>query len=270
MKKFIIVIISIMMFSQLLADVGDVRLKIPASSLNNGFQALVDARALSTSAYAPGWGVDNWVVNITSLSISLQPPDKLTIIASVSAMANINLAIFDFDIGGKGTVDISCLIEPTPEGDGYIIEAKPTSITITDFGNLPGFFLHYASDLINGYIIDLPIIPVASFTYALPEVSPEYFTPPTPDISLTSTDIIISLAVNHVALDLQNITIQVGESATYEATQSISAAGNGTYFIIEGDGTTGGDVTFAAGEIIYLKPGFTAEKGSKLSAHIQP
>ncbi len=76
-------------------------------------------------------------------------------------------------------------------------------------------------------------------------------------------------------LDLQNITINIGEEKTYEALTSITAAGNdlqgnNTNFIVEGDNINGGDVTFISRKEITLKPGFHAKAGCNFHAFIEP
>ena len=73
-----------------------------------------------------------------------------------------------------------------------------------------------------------------------------------------------------VDLVLQNITVEIGQTKSWEASNSITAAGDGTFFIIAGDGAKGGDATFTAGSYIILKPGFTSQRGSKFDARIVP
>lgn len=67
---------------------------------------------------------------------------------------------------------------------------------------------------------------------------------------------------------LQNDTVGIGDTNNYVARDSIKAAGNSTYFVVEGNGSTGGYCTMEAGILITLKPGFQAQTGSIFSAII--
>ncbi len=71
-------------------------------------------------------------------------------------------------------------------------------------------------------------------------------------------------------LILQDITVSAGQSETYEATNTISAAGDNagspSAFVVE----TGGDVTLKAQHSIHLKPGTRAEPGAHFRAYLDP
>ncbi len=69
---------------------------------------------------------------------------------------------------------------------------------------------------------------------------------------------------------LQNDTVAIGETRNYWSPDSIIAAGNSTYFVIEGNGTTGGNVTMRAGNYISLRSLFKAEMGCEFRAYIDP
>lgn len=71
-------------------------------------------------------------------------------------------------------------------------------------------------------------------------------------------------------LVLQNITVGIGKTKTYRANNSITAAASGTYFTIEGNGVSGGNATFVAGNSITLNPGFTVDLGGSFYAYIDP
>jgi hypothetical protein len=62
-------------------------------------------------------------------------------------------------------------------------------------------------------------------------------------------------------LVLKNITVGIDKSIGYQASDTITAAGESSYFTIEGNDWIGGNVRMSAGDIIYLKPGFHAQKG---------
>jgi hypothetical protein len=69
--------------------------------------------------------------------------------------------------------------------------------------------------------------------------------------------------------NLQNITVGVPETRSWMSARSITAAGEGTFFNIQGNNLTGGEVTFTAGAI-YLRPGFYARENSHFLATIDP
>ncbi len=69
---------------------------------------------------------------------------------------------------------------------------------------------------------------------------------------------------------LQNETVEIGETRNYWSPDSIIAAGNSTFFVIVGNGLTGGNVTMRAGNYISLRSLFKAEKGCEFRAYIDP
>jgi hypothetical protein len=66
--------------------------------------------------------------------------------------------------------------------------------------------------------------------------------------------------------NVQNITTAAGQSNCYNATQTITVAGNSTTFVVENLGTA----NFIAGQAIYLKVGTKVLSGGKLTAKISP
>lgn len=67
---------------------------------------------------------------------------------------------------------------------------------------------------------------------------------------------------------LQNDTIEIGESVEYQANNSITVAGSSTYYVVEGNGSSGGDLTLIAGNIIQINEGFHSQKGSSFHSYI--
>jgi hypothetical protein len=65
-------------------------------------------------------------------------------------------------------------------------------------------------------------------------------------------------------LNLQNITIPTGESYCFEASQTITLAGDGSTFTV----SDGGSATLVAGQNILMKPGTHFENGSSVHAYI--
>lgn len=67
-----------------------------------------------------------------------------------------------------------------------------------------------------------------------------------------------------VNLSLENITVGAGQSTCYNATQTITVAGNGTSFNV----ASGGSVTMIAGQNIVYLPGTTVNEGGYLLGYI--
>jgi len=63
---------------------------------------------------------------------------------------------------------------------------------------------------------------------------------------------------------VQNVTLNNGESECYNATNTITVAGEGTTVVV----SSGGEATFIAGGKILFKPGFSSLSGSYTSAQI--
>ena len=63
---------------------------------------------------------------------------------------------------------------------------------------------------------------------------------------------------------LQNITIGSGQNLCYDATQTITVAGGGTYFTVQ----NGGSVVLIAGQSIQMLPGTSVNLGGSLDAYI--
>jgi len=86
--------------------------------------------------------------------------------------------------------------------------------------------------------------------------------------SVWSTTQIFQTYEMPIDLLLQNIIIDTGQTETYQARNSITAAGDTTYFIVEGNDSTRGNATFEAGNLITLNYGFDAKDGSLFEANI--
>jgi hypothetical protein len=63
---------------------------------------------------------------------------------------------------------------------------------------------------------------------------------------------------------IQNISVPSGETACFDALETISAGGSGTFFQVQ----NGGDVTLVAGEHVFLLPGTKIFAGAHLEAYI--
>jgi hypothetical protein len=69
---------------------------------------------------------------------------------------------------------------------------------------------------------------------------------------------------------LQNDTVRIGQTRNYWSPDSMTVAGNSAYFVIEGNDSTGGNVTMRAGNEISLSPGFEGQTGCDFEAYIDP
>jgi len=67
-----------------------------------------------------------------------------------------------------------------------------------------------------------------------------------------------------VDLELNNIIIEDGQTACYNATQTINVAGNGTFFTVD----PGGAVTLIAGQTVRFLSGTSVISGAYLNGHI--
>jgi hypothetical protein len=68
----------------------------------------------------------------------------------------------------------------------------------------------------------------------------------------------------------QNDTIKTDTTRNGWWKDTIVVAGNSTYFVIEGNGSNGGNTTMRAGEEITLYPGFEVQEGGNFEAIILP
>ncbi len=80
-------------------------------------------------------------------------------------------------------------------------------------------------------------------------------------ITITKPNYIPYKTLVPVDLVLQNVTVEMNDTNDYMAFNSITAAGNNTYFVIKGNGSNGGNVTMKTENYISLFPGFEAQKG---------
>jgi hypothetical protein len=69
-------------------------------------------------------------------------------------------------------------------------------------------------------------------------------------------------------LELEEDTVEINTLRTHKATNSITVDPEGGSFLIEGDGSNGGSVSFNTKGDIILKPGFEAQLGSSFLAII--
>jgi len=74
---------------------------------------------------------------------------------------------------------------------------------------------------------------------------------------------VLSVPVN---LEVQNVTVAVGQTRCFDATQTITVAGSGTTFLIQ----PGGNATFIAGQNILYLPGTRVEPGGYMLGYIAP
>ncbi len=132
--------------------------------------------------------------------------------------------------------------------------------------------LHAEAGGTNGVVYSWSSIP-QGFTSVLqnpvdhPAVNTTYYVDAFDGVFHAHTSVPVTVTqVNPIAviLPLQNITIPSGQSNCYNAIQSISAAGDGTSFIVQ----SGGSVNMIAGQKINLLAGTRGNNGSYLHAVI--
>ena len=72
-----------------------------------------------------------------------------------------------------------------------------------------------------------------------------------------------------VDIVLQNQVIEISQSETYQASNTIGLAGNNTSFTVAGNQSFGGNLILKAGESIQFLPDFVVERGGVLNATIE-
>jgi hypothetical protein len=87
-------------------------------------------------------------------------------------------------------------------------------------------------------------------------------------VTICKPNYIPYMTLSPIDLVLQNITVELYETINYGASNSITAAGDNTYFVIEGSGSAGGNVSMKTGNYISLLPGFEAQEGCSFDAYI--
>ena len=87
-------------------------------------------------------------------------------------------------------------------------------------------------------------------------------------VTITKPNYIPYKTLAPIDLALQDVTVEMDDTNNYVASNSITAAGNSTYFVIEGNGSDGSNVTMEAGNYISLLPGFEAQEGCFFNAYI--
>jgi hypothetical protein len=143
----------------------------------------------------------------------------------------------------------------------------------TDFLNNLKVFFFCASNIINKHYYP----PQIHFGNGQKDTIPAYYRQRLPDVySVIDTNNKPYPAYSTIKdnilpyyRNLQNITVGIDTTRTFQARDNITAAGSGN-FTIEGNGSNGGKVAMEAGEKINLKPGFKVEKGGYFYGSTNP
>jgi PKD repeat protein len=129
-----------------------------------------------------------------------------------------------------------------------------------ELGNAEGVAFSWTSDPA-GFTSDLqnPVdIPAGNTTYTVDAFDGVFHSYSSVSVKVTQVNPLVEV------LPLKNISIANGENSCFNATQTITVAGNGSVFIVE----NGGNAQFIAGQHIRLLPGTRGFPGSYLHAYI--
>jgi hypothetical protein len=107
--------------------------------------------------------------------------------------------------------------------------------------------------------------PAIATPLASPTVTTTYTLTVTGSNACSGSDVMV-VTVNAIPNDLtvQNVTVPNGTTNCYNAYQTISVAGSGTYFLVQ----SGGSATFIAGLKISYFPGTTVQSGGYMRGYI--
>ncbi|MEI6435630.1 MAG: T9SS type A sorting domain-containing protein [Bacteroidota bacterium] len=137
-------------------------------------------------------------------------------------------------------------VTPVSGATGYVW-SLPTGASIASGANTASITVSYSSNAVSGNITVIGTNDCGNGVS-----SPAFPVTVTSGVPVTQT--------------IQNVTIPSGQIICYNATQTITVAGNGTAFTIQ----NGGSVTLIAGQNIRFLPGALALQGGYLQGRISP
>lgn len=250
--------------SNLIAQEGDVNVRIPESSVNESIQTLLDTKAFNFAAYdGPGWlGYRTLHINANSITTNLKaaPPgqENVELAFNVTARAEINLLfIINFNVELDGTFKIYGTTEVSNEEQGYKVNMRV--LGIRDFSVTNTIIDAFLLDIFEDVVERFEILSFNPLVQILPSTISQYFTSPNPSVAVTNDEIILSLSVNE--LYLGNDTVRSALSYQYPYIDA------GQNFLIENTG----NLTLKSGtKGIKIRDGFKADYGSKFKASIDP
>lgn len=168
---------------------GDVSLRIPESSMNNLFEAIVYSKWFNYGAVGSG-NINYYNVKMNAVNIDVEPNNNFSFSFDIKAKANFNILIWGYSHTSDGTLEGSGELVIVPVGEGYKITFDIQSINYSSNDWYAGLF-NTASKLAE-FLGWLPEISTSSQQPLLPTSIHSYFTSATPTLSTTSNEIILS------------------------------------------------------------------------------
>ena len=195
-----LLIVLVIVFTQIAETQQDVSVRVSESVMSEVVASLVEARAVNFGDYLGNFGLEAWYVNMDGGSIDIKPQNKLRINANIVANAESDLAIIQFPVVAHANVEVDGDIELRSVATGYSLVFKPTSARIVEVtSGVPDFIIEIMTTLatyeLTIYVYEHPEIELNSGTALLPDAITSYFTSPTPTLTTTETEIVLSYTV---------------------------------------------------------------------------
>ncbi|MEI7980640.1 MAG: T9SS type A sorting domain-containing protein, partial [Bacteroidota bacterium] len=184
-------------------------------------------------------------------TVSVNYTDENGCTAASATVENVNVEVIPTAAGtvsGPGTVtqgqtDVNYSIPVIPNATGYVW-ALPQGAAITSGDNTENIMVSFSADAVSGIMSVYGTNLCGNGT-------------PSPEFNVTVNP---SIPENLTVAG----TVTGSEVKCYNATLTITVAGNNTTFLVE----TGGDATLIAGQNIIFLPGTTVQPGGHLLAYI--
>lgn len=183
-------------------------LRLQDSMINSTLEQLVKAHALSFAKHKGGYGVSEYVIDITDASIAFGG-DTVSVNLAIEAKAKINLVLVRFDLTGRGRIRLLGNLEQKSVDDGYQVLFEPTTLWI-DINNFPGF----AERLINDSQVFLRYLPTITLnsleTELLPTIPANQLVSPIPVLRVEDGQITLGLQPRRALPNLQIAALKYG------------------------------------------------------------
>lgn len=271
-KNLLILAILILGIQDVIAQ--DVYIEIPENNaLRPIANQMVDSRAFNI-ATRPGNIVYEGRVHVRGLEIDLLAgaSENVRITAKLTAEADIDLWLLKFTLQKHfsteiiGTVKLKTITDDAGNDVGFEVIIDPVRLENTT-SSLPDWLDGYINNRLDGYLSDLNTISITQYTEFFPGELTDYFSSIAPSLSVTDSSILVFYKNKiHKNLILKNIQIAKGESALYEAGESIKLAGESAVFYAEKESVS----NFSSADKIVLKRGTHLKSGSDAHIYVDP
>ncbi|MDP2302829.1 MAG: hypothetical protein Q8N03_10455, partial [Ignavibacteria bacterium] len=195
MVKIFFLVFMLISYSTVIFSQGDINLITTKSNINQAVQALIDSKGINFAKYDGSYGLSQYNINISSVSLNLIGNSSTNVELSVglTGRATFNLVVFTFSVNINSTFKVYGNVVLSPQGQGYKLVLNPQGISNFTLTNT--FLDDVVQDLANGFIKQLPEISLASYSSMLPGIAAQYFTSGTPTLTVTNDAAILSLTL---------------------------------------------------------------------------